>query len=222
MSATEPRGPMDGVQAFLSRWEINDLLFMVVFENLRLREPEAEPWLAITPRSVRQGVGDWGSAWLRHFGYQSTNARVAFLLAQGLVGLTLAGLCLWLSLRPWGEDPRHALLENTFLTLAWLWYLSATQNPWYWTWALPFVVFARRRIWWLTSGLALLYYLRFWFIYQLGETAILGTGLMGMGFFDYVVVWLEHLPVLLGLAWLGARDWLARRQTKRPAVVPAS
>ena len=27
-----------------------------------------------------------------------------------------------------------------FLVLAWFWLLSPTQNPWYWTWALPLVM----------------------------------------------------------------------------------
>jgi hypothetical protein len=91
-------------------------------------------------------------------------------------------------------------LSLLFSTLAWFWMLSPTLNPWYWTWALPFVLFARNRGWFLVSALVLLYYLRFWFAYQWGSEPVMGTRYAGEAFFHYVVVWCEHLPWMLLVA----------------------
>jgi hypothetical protein len=90
-------------------------------------------------------------------------------------------------------------LNSAFLTVAWFWLLLPTQNPWYWTWALPFLPFARRRAWLVMSGLAFVYYLRFWLMHQFPATALAGTPYSGPMFFDYVVVWLEFAP---WFAWL--------------------
>jgi hypothetical protein len=96
--------------------------------------------------------------------------------------------------------------------------LSATQNPWYWTWALPVVVFASRP-WLLVSGFALIYYLRFWFIYEFPKAILVG-GLNGQQFFDEVVVWIEHLPPLLAVLLL---FWYQHRKEQRTdAAFPAS
>ena len=96
-------------------------------------------------------------------------------------------------------DPA-AWLRVAFLTLAWLWLLSPTQNPWYWTWALPLVPWARGRAWLAVSGFVLVYYLRFWFLYEYGEALVRATGYPGAEHFDFVVTWLEYAPWLLWLA----------------------
>ena len=85
------------------------------------------------------------------------------------------------------------------LTVAWFWLLQPTANPWYWTWALPLLPFARNRAWFALSGLAFLYYLRFWLTYHFPDTPVLGTRYTGPTFFDYVVTWLEFAP---WFAWL--------------------
>lgn len=194
------RSPLDGLGTFARQWEMNDLLFMIVFENLRVREAGESPRFAVVPAGLRGSV-----------------AMVAppFLIAQGVVAMILGTICLWLSTRRWEGDPRIRFLEGAFLSLAWLWYLSATQNPWYWTWALIFLPFARSKAWWLTSALALTYYLRFWFIYHPDEASFLGmTGAAG---FDYGWIWLEQLPVLLWLWIESARRRISCRQKARPA-----
>jgi hypothetical protein len=95
-------------------------------------------------------------------------------------------------------------LRAAFLTIAWFWLLLPTLNPWYWTWAMPLLPFARSRAWLALSGLVFVYYLRFWLTYHFAETPVLGTRYPGPWFFDYIVTWLEFGPWFL---WLG-RDWL--------------
>lgn len=55
--STAPRDPSESVQAFLSRWEMNDFLFLLVIENLRPSydlPPEQVAWFTVTPESWRQ------------------------------------------------------------------------------------------------------------------------------------------------------------------------
>lgn len=98
------------------------------------------------------------------------------------------------------------------MTLAWFWLLAPTLNPWYWTWALPLLPFARGRAWWAVSCVLFLYYLRFWLIVHWPDApGPLGMGYSGSGFFDFVVTWVEHAPWMLWLA-AGAvhRKWWNR------------
>jgi len=188
-----------GLGKFLRRWEMNDLLFAVVYENLRpvsdAPGARARPWFVFVPARTREGVLQAMNAVARFVGVEPSRHNLPFLFTQVLMGAILAAVVISLALRRWPDDRRGELLRRAFLCLAWLWYLSATQNPWYWSWALPLVLFVSRP-WLLVSGFALLYYLRFWFIYHIPETALPG-GLNSQRFFDEVVVWVERLPVLL-------------------------
>jgi hypothetical protein len=169
------------------------------------------PWYVVLPGNVRESASHGLRTIARRIGPEFIQLNLPFVFTQVLMGVTLLGLVVWMALWRWPEDGRQELLRRAFLSLAWLWFLSATQNPWYWSWALPFVVFASRP-WLLVSGLALIYYLRFWFVYRFPNSAIL-SGLTGQRFFDEVLVWVEHLPVLLILAWscLHRRDILRLR-----------
>ncbi len=190
-----------GLGEFLRRWEINDLLFSVVYENVRLRSEEHAsqvPWYSVMPSSVRERLNAALVKTVSLAGFDVPSNRLAFLLTQTLAAGTLLLVTVTLALRRWPDDLRATLLQRSFLCLAWLWFLSATQNPWYWTWALPLVVFVSRA-WLLVSGFALIYYLRFWFVHQFPGATLPG-GLTGMRFFDEVVVWIEHLPPLCAVA----------------------
>lgn len=201
-----------GLGEFLRRWEMNDLLFSIVYENLRPPAP-APPWYVCVPASFRQQAQESLCAVSRSLGLDSARLNLPFLFTQLFMATVLLSICLGLALRPWPQDGRQELLRRGFLCLAWLWFLSATQNPWYWSWALPFVVFASRP-WLLVSGLALVYYLRFWLIGHVPDTTLPGR-LDGRRFFDEVVVWLEHLPVLLVLSWAALRRQFANAWSPR-------
>jgi hypothetical protein len=87
---------------------------------------------------------------------------------------------------------QSASLENqshwfatTFTALAWLFLLLPTGNPWYFLWALPWLIWARQTAWYLLPGLLAQYYLYFWFFYHYpeGGTDVLGTGWPGLPIF---------------------------------------
>ena len=113
---------------------------------------------------------------------------------------------------PSQSHSHQRLLEAVFLTLAWFWLLLPTQNPWYLTWCLPFLPFARGRAWFALSGLAFVYYLRFWMTARF-SSPVLGTPYPGAQFFDFVVTWLEYAPWVL---WLIV-GWRRHRNDQRSA-----
>jgi hypothetical protein len=224
--ATREHSSFSGLGEFLRRWEMNDLLFSVGYENVRLRFPEhagQEPWYSVLPRTAREQLNTVLAQTVALAGLDVPVNRLSFLFTQALAAgtlLFLAGLLAW---RRWPGDPRETLLRRSFLCLAWLWFLSATQNPWYWTWAMPLAVFVSRA-WLLVSGFALIYYLRFWFVHQFPNATLPGD-LTGLRFFDEVVVWIEHLPplcaVVLAAILCRKRVW-ANRAADQPLPPPAN
>lgn len=211
---TSPRDPTESLRAFFSRWEMNDFLFLLAMENLRPTRglpPHEIAWFSLTPESWREAILGCVSA---HF--QATGDQAAFLVSRALTLAVFAVIGGWLAWRAARAATGVTWLQSAFLTLAWFWLLLPTANPWYWTWAMPLVVFARSRAWLALSGLAMLYYLRFWLVFHFPDTPLLGTRYPGPWFFDYVVTWLEFGPWLL---WLAASCWFDRRSgAKMPFV----
>ena len=199
----QPQDPSGGLKAFLGRWEMNDFLFLLVVENLKPAadvKPAHRAWFSIVPEPWKATLLATARRRL-----ELAESRTAFILARlftAMVFALIGGLLLW---QARSSDDPAVWLRLAFLTLAWLWLLSPTQNPWYWTWALPLVMFANSRAWLAVSGLALIYYLRFWLIYHWPEQPLLGTPYAGAALFDYVVTWIEFGPWLLWLTWEAGR-----------------
>jgi hypothetical protein len=219
--AVAEHSSFSGLGEFLRRWEMNDLLFSIAYENSRLRSADNggnEPWYSVLPATAREHLNSTLARLAGGVGLDIPASRLAFLFTQVMAAATVFALACLLALLRWPDDPREELLRRAFLCLAWLWFLSATQNPWYWTWALPLVVFVSRA-WLLVSGFALIYYLRFWFVHQF-PAATLPGGLTGMRFFDEVVVWIEHMPPLVAVLLM---FWYQQRRVQRTAAAyPAS
>jgi hypothetical protein len=204
---------LQGLTTFLSRWEINDLLFMIVEENIRPEgSVEGQPhlWFAVTPDAWRMKLTATASMM-----FAGDLERTPFLLTRTLTTLALVAIVLVLCRRVWQEPT--TFFEAMFLTLAWFWFLSPTQNPWYWIWALPLVPWARNRAWLLVSGLALIYYSRFWFQYHSGTTASWGLPHQGVAIFDFFVVWIEFAPFLL-LLFCSSNLRKFGRSSEQPAI----
>lgn len=186
-----------GLSAFLSRWEMNDFLFLIVVENLRpikAGPDHPQPWFAVVPNGWRSRLASPLTSSL-----SIDHDRAAFLLARAVTASLFVVIVAALLGRVARDDHLPRFLEAVFLTLAWFWLLSPTQNPWYWTWALPLIPFARGRAWPAVSGLLFIYYLRFWLMYHWPEPGILGTWYDGRRFFDFGMTWVEFGP---WLAWL--------------------
>lgn len=196
-SAADETRETSGIAEFFSRWEMNDFLFLIVIENIRPRAdhlPHRNAWFAVLPDSWRTAIVSTVSK-----AFSISHGRSAFLVSRVLTSIAFLAIAAFLVWKAVGSDSVHAVPEAAFLTLAWLWLLSPTQNPWYWTWALPLVAFSRQRAWLAVSGLAFAYYLRFWFLYHWPDETVWGTDYNGAAFFDYVVTWVEFCPWFAGL-----------------------
>jgi hypothetical protein len=206
-----PRDPSESLRAFLGEWEMNDFLFLIVVENLRPAvDGTADPaaWFTIVPQAWREAVVSYGHSLV---GVESR--RIPFLLARGglsAIFLVVAGVLAW---RARAADAPRDWLAAAFLTIAWFWLLLPTLNPWYWTWAVALLPFATGRTWLAVSGLAFIYYFRFWLMHHAPTAPFLGTAYTGPQFFDFVITWLEFGPWLLAL--MAAAVWRRRSQTAR-------
>lgn len=203
-SVTPLKRAASGLSVFLSRWEMNDFLFLIAYENLRPSDPTGarpRPWFAVLPEPWREA---WVDPIAGRLGLDSD--RAAFLITRGVTGAIFVGIAAALLLRVARNPEPPVVLESIFLTLAWFWLLAPTGNPWYWTWALPFLPFARSRVWIAMSGLVLLYYLRFWLMYHWHDDTVLGSPYNGTQFFDFVLTWVEFGPWFV---WLGVESILA-------------
>ncbi len=228
-------GPPAGIEAFVSRWEMNDFIFMVIIENLKPYGSSAQQyaqenestaskvWFVKTSNQWRHRFADW---YCELTGGPKASAPFSFTRRLTLVIFTL--IVAWTCVRLWRQDDPLVLLEMVFLTIAWFWLLAPTQNPWYWTWALPWLVFCRSRIWYGVAIVTMAYYLRFYFEYHgvfdpnapgllwgmafylqfllqhygvvtLNGPGLVGTPYAGTAFFDFIFPVLEFAPILLAL-----------------------
>lgn len=206
-----------GIEAFYRYWEINDLLFLFVVENLKPASQigdQPSAWFVITSEPWRASTHQ---AWQSRLG--TPENEVAFVLTRGLMvgiyGIVVAGVCVFVFRNPTPEN----VLTGGFLTIAWLWFLGPAQNPWYWTWAVPFLPFVRNRVWIAVSGLAFLYYLRFWFEGHFVEATVLSTPYTGLAFFDFVIPWFEFGPWFLVLILVWGRSRRSAKVDVPPAIL---
>lgn len=187
--------PQESLQVFLTRWKMNDIFFRVIEENLTpVQADQSAAWVTVTPAWWRADIVNTISGKFR-----LRKESVPFLSTRlFLSSVTLALVLFWAWRGAHAHDPRE-WLHFVFLTLACFWVCLPTLNPWYWTWVLPFLAFAKRRSWYLVSGLLFLYYSRFWFDYQWMNQEVWGSEYRGEEYFHQVVVWVEHLSWILAL-----------------------
>ena len=134
---------------------------MLAHENLRPPITGVpDPWFVVVPRDVRLTIDRDAAGPLARFP-GAPDAEPAFLLTQGLMALIVGAIGITCAVSVFKTPKPQALLRSTALILAWGWLLSSTSHPWYLTRRLPFLVFEGRRSWFLLTGLALIYYLRF-------------------------------------------------------------
>ena len=203
-------GPPAGIEAFVSRWEMNDFIFMIIIENLKPygrsaqqyaaenESTESKVWFVKTTNPWRHQFADWYSQLT-----DGPKASAPFSFTRRLTLVVFALVVLWTCVRLWRHDDPLVFLELVFLTIAWFWLLAPTQNPWYWTWALPWLVFCRSRIWYVVAIVTMAYYLRFYYEYHgtvtPNEPGLMGTPYAGTAFFDFIFPVLEFAPILLAL-----------------------
>lgn len=219
-----------GIKAFLSQWEMNDLIFMLVLENLRPQSevlPERQPWFVVSSDEWAKRVVTGWARLTRQIDREplveqavvaltpTEFKRASFSLARAITGAAFGLLACWLAWRAAGSENPHDWCRAAMLTLAWFWLTCPTQNPWYWCWVVPFLPFARYRAWYTVAALTMLYYLRFWLMAHYDKSTVLGTPYNGAYFFYFVIAWIEFLPVFIALAWESASAKIAEMRNAR-------
>ncbi len=194
---TEARDPSESLRAFLGEWEMNDFIFLLLMENIRptfALPPQEVAWFSVVPEAWRKPAREWTG---KIAGVEPS--RTPFVLSRVITSALFFVAALLLAWRAGKRATATAFLESAFLTIAWFWLILPTANPWYWTWVLPFLPFARSRVWLIMSGLVFLYYLRFWLDFHYPVPPVLGTRYNGAFFFDYNVTWIEFGPWFVAL-----------------------
>jgi alpha-1,6-mannosyltransferase len=117
------------------------------------------------------------------------------LIARILALILITGSILYVTSRR-VKQPKE-LFEKSLLIIAAVFLVIPTEFPWYYTWMLPFLAVAPRPSLLLLTALLPLYYIR----YSLQPRGM-------MSYFDYLVVWVEFVPVwiLLILEWRTERQ----------------
>jgi hypothetical protein len=201
--------PPPGIEAFARHWEMNDFLFMVIVENLkpygnkpedfdvRAGDQPSRIWFVKTSNQFRHNTAEAIADVVPTVDKRAAAFWLTRMVTLGVFGVVVLWGCLRLTR---SDDPR-LFLEIVFLTIAWFWLLAPTQNPWYWTWALPMLCFCRNPAWYLFAVTALAYYLRFYCEYHLtgqpDDPGKFGTPFSGTALFDFNVPILEFAPLLV-------------------------
>ncbi len=197
---TSPTIPLEqadaGLKTFLSTWEMNDLLFMCISENLK---PDAfnnhkHAWFVMSSEQIRSGIINQITS-----RFQINPRQVPFLIARVTTTIIFLVIVMFQIFPKQKTASIEDFLQAAFLIIAWFWLLLPTQNPWYWIWAMPLLPFAKNRVWLMLSGVVFIYYLRFWIVDEFRNQLIWGTQYAGAHFFDYVIVWFEYVPFLIAL-----------------------
>jgi len=190
--------PSAGLVTFLRYWEINDFLFLICVENLKPVDPHGgpTPWFVVIPQAMRLQMAECGAA-----AFATTTRESPFLISRAITSIAFLVIALMLAYKAGRRHSPTELCRMAFLTLAWFWLLSPTQNPWYWLWTLPLLAFTNNRAWLWMGVIVFTYYLRFWFDYHFPSQTVLATPYAGVSFFDFVVTWIEFAPWFCMLIW---------------------
>ena len=209
------RRPSAGIEMFSRYWEMNDLLFMIIIENVRAYQPGGgtAPWFLFTSEPWRT---EFATSMVKKYGFDNTN-DFAFSFTRIVTLLIYVVLTLVFCILAWRAKSADDMLRLFFASVAWFWLLSPTLNPWYWLWAMPFVVFSKRpAAWLLLSGMLLMYYLRFYFQNHFPNDFVEPTSYRGQLFFDFVIPWVEFCPVfalLLYQTFFGSERVIEAKQS---------
>ena len=111
--------------------------------------------------------------------------------------LAIALIAIWIAYITLGKTFKNEdLFKKSLLIIAFVFLISPTQFPWYYTWLIPFLAIKPRFSLLLLTALLPMYYLRYYFEPR-GEIEI----------FTDLIVWVEFVPVWILLIW----EWRKNR-----------
>jgi hypothetical protein len=138
----------------------------------------------------------WGFKWfIQALSIDGVSAHsITRLFTIGLLGLWV----LFLIQR--GSPSPEYLWEYCLGVTAFLFLVSPTQFPWYYSWVIPFLAIRPLFSLLLLNALLPVYYLRFYF-----------SAAGDVWLFDNVIVWIQYIPVILLMLWEFTSGRMARQ-----------
>ncbi len=114
----------------------------------------------------------------------------------------------------WNRRDVLSFCQSALILTASLFFLVPTGNPWYYSWTFPFLLFFPVRAFMLFSGLVLLYYLDFYFMYQNQRDLFKWVRLVEYGVFFIVLgveLWIKNRQLPLSSQFTTKAVSLERR-----------
>ncbi len=112
---------------------------------------------------VNAGLFNLVSLFFQSLSFPEDLVRLSSRLAVALIFAVISIMVLrWF----WNRRDVLSFCQSALILTASLFFLVPTGNPWYYSWTFPFLLFFPVRALILFSGLVLLYYLDFYFMYQ--------------------------------------------------------
>ena len=184
----------DGISSFLSKWQMNDVIFSGIYYNVKPDRKHnnptvsTTPWFVVTPNESRVRIHDWVT--------KMTGSRNPAFAISRMVTMTAFMIFYVWQIVVLYRDKSSLRLERLTWILAVFLFLQPTVNPWYWVWVAPLACFSRNRAWLIVSGLLLIYYVRFWFKANASTQEFAGTTYTAVGQFDHIVAWIEFAMIV--------------------------
>ena len=192
-SLSETPDRKDGISSFLSKWQMNDVVFSGIYYNLKPDRKSKKtnvsttPWFVVAPNESRVRTHDW----VKKMGSRNP----AFTISRIVTVTAFLLFYVWQLLVLY-RDKSNVRMERLTWILAVFLFLQPTVNPWYWVWVAPLACFSRNKAWLLVSGLLLIYYVRFWFKANAAAQEIGGITYTAVGQFDHFVAWIEFAMIV--------------------------
>lgn len=147
------------------------------------------PWLG-AGWELFDGLSAFAREWQRNDSlFSVVSIVVGDRAARPLCGLLIAALVAGATFDVAKTPVASRVVGAALVIVVGIFLLVPTANPWYFTWTLPFLVFFPSRAVLLLSGLVLLYYADFYFLYRDDPEG-----------FDLVRV-VEYVPFFVALLW---------------------
>lgn len=175
---------------------------LIVLLYLPFASAGYSPWEGLMTFSlkwkVNAGLFNLISSFFQSLSLSEDSVRLSSRL---MIVLIFAAISIFVMRWFWHKRDTMSFCQAALILTASLFFLIPTGNPWYYSWTFPFLLFFPVRSLILFSGLVLLYYLDFYFMYQKQRDLFEWVRLVEYGVFFIILgleLWIKNrqLPLL--------------------------
>jgi len=167
------------------------------------------PFINVGAGALFEGLLRFSAQWKVNDGLFSVITNVvqsfqlpfdASVISRIVVGLIFGFIVILACQRLLKKRTIFRFLQMSMISLAALFFLMPTGNPWYFTWLFPFLIIFPSRALIVFSGLVFLYYLDFYFMYHEQRELFQWIRLVEYGLFFIILgleLWIKNRPLPL-------------------------